>query len=170
MENDHKMKITTLIFSFLLYQTAISQSVIELPKFQSIESNLMISIQIIKSKEYKLEFFNYQKPQEVIEWEVLDNRLTLTNKNNIKDFDLKDIQLSIYTPNLKELLVTNKGNISMDSKFSKINTFSVFAENGASIDLNMIVFNTLIIYKDPESYIKYGSVNTLINNKKPHKY
>ncbi len=170
MEKDHKMKITTLIFSFLLYQTAISQSVIELPKFQSIESDLMISIQIIKSKKYKLEFFNYQKPKEVIEWEVVDNRLTLTNQNNINDVDLKDIQLTIYTPNLKELKVTNRGNISMDSGFSKINTFSVFAENGANIDLNTIVFNTLAIYKDSESDIKYKSVNTLINNKKPYKY
>ncbi|WP_299765875.1 DUF2807 domain-containing protein [uncultured Dokdonia sp.] len=164
------MKIIILLCSLMFWNISISQNIIELPKFQSIESNIEASIEIVKSKESRIEILNQKKHNEFLDWQVLDDKLTLKVKEQYENLDLKNILITIYTSNIQELVITNRADISMSSTFSTMNTLSVISENGANVDLTNIVFNTLIIYKDSESDIKYKSVNTLINNKKPHKY
>ncbi len=164
------MKMIVLVCGLLFLKGSVAQNVMELPKFQSIESRTVASIQIVKSEEYRMEISNHKKQKEFLDWQVLDDKLKLTENKQYKDLDFKEVLITIHLPSIKELIVTKRTNISMDSKFSTINTLSVIAENGANVDLSNISFNTLIIYKDSKSDIKYKSVNTLINNKKPYKH
>ena len=158
------------ICSLIFWNISTAQKLIELPQFYSIESHVEASIRIVNSEEFRMEISNNGKHNEVFDWGVIDERLRLKVKEDYEDLDLKNVLINIYTPKIKELIITNGADVSISSTFSMINTLSVIAENGAIVDLTNVVFNTLIIYKDSESDIKYKSVNTLINNKKPHKH
>lgn len=151
------MKNMFLVVVMLLSTLAFAQAP---DKFEGIESTAGAPIEIVKSSEYNIGFSGDESILEHIVWEVEDNTLKITSDGG--DGNYKDITITVYTPSLSVIGLSNGGSVTMDEKFSRMKSFVVSAEDGASVDLSKIDFNTLVVTSSKDSSVLYKSANTFV--------
>lgn len=129
-------------------------------KFEGIESTAGAPIEIVKSSEYNIGFSGDESILEHIIWEVEDNTLKIMSDGG--DGNYEDIKITVYAPSLSVIGMSNGGSVTMDEKFSRMKSFVVSAEDGASVDLSNIDFNTLVVTSSKDSSVIYKSANTFV--------
>ena len=151
------MKHLYLVVATLISALTYSQKP---DRFEAVESSAGAPIEIIKSSEYNIGFSGDESILEHIIWEVEDNTLRIMSDGGAGNY--KDIKITVYAPSLSVIGISNGGSVTMDEKFSRMKSFVVSAEDGASVDLSNIDFNTLVVTSSKDSEVLYKSANTFV--------
>jgi len=151
------MKNMFLVAVMLMSTLAFTQAP---DRFEGIESSVGASIEIVKSSEYNIGFSGDESTLEHVIWEVEDN--TLKIMSNGGDGNYEGVTITVYAPSLSVIGISNGGSVTMDEKFSRMKSFVVSAEDGASVDLSNIDFNTLVVTSSKDSKVLYKSANTFV--------
>lgn len=129
-------------------------------KFEAIESSAGAPIEIVKSSEYNIGFSGDESILEPILWKVENSTLKIWSEVADRNYD--DITITVFAPTLSVLSLSNGGSVVMDDKFSRMKSFVVSAEDGATVDFSNIDFNTLVVTSGKNSNIIYKSANTIV--------
>ncbi|TMM57483.1 hypothetical protein FEE95_13450 [Maribacter algarum] len=156
----------TLFYLVILLSTlySFSQNAETLKNFESIESNIGAKIHIVKNKTHKIAISSAPDTSSFIYWEVENGNLKIRSKTS--NLNYETIEITIYTPSLQVLALSNGGVITMDEKFSRLQSLVVSAGDRAIVDLSNIEFNTLITTSSDTGEVRYKSVNTLVRSSK----
>ncbi len=150
------MKNALLLLFTLFFVHASAQKNDAVIAFDSLDSNIGASINIIKASEHKIEVAGDSEILLHINWSVNDRNLKIRSDSATVSF--KDVTLTVYTPSLEVLNVSDGGKATMDSSFARLDNFEVTASRDAVVDLSRVEFITLvanskqggqIIYNDP---------------------
>lgn len=124
--------------------------------FDSLDSNIGATINIIKSSVHKIEITGDTEILKHINWSVNDSNLKIRSDSATVSYE--DVTLTVYTPSLEVLNVSDGGKATMDGSFARLDNFEVTASNEAIVDLSRVEFKTLvanskqggqILYNDP---------------------
>ena len=150
------MKNVLLLLFSLISAFSFAQKTDVLKAFEALDSNIGANINIVKSSEYKVLFSGNTQKLKHINWVVNDSSLNIRTNN--KTISFEDVMLTVYTPSLGVLKVSDGGKAIMDASFARLDKFEVIATGDAIVDLSRIEFITLtanskngaqIIYDDP---------------------
>lgn len=153
------MKNLFLLISMLFTSLVFSQESLDLDAFEGLDSTIGATIHIMKSQEHKMTISGDEKAIEAIEWEIMDDNLSLKSNNSAMDY--QSVTITLHTPSIKMLFMTNGGVVTLDNKFSRINDFTVKADNGAVIDLSDVKFVNLVTHSSNGGEIRYQYSNHL---------
>ena len=149
------MKRLLLLLIFSASAISFAQHDVTLGEFDALDSNIGAKINIVKSSQYKVLLKGEAELLGHIDFEVVDRSLKIRSDNAEVDFE--EVLLTVYTPSLAILNVSDGGKATMDSSFSRIDHIEVAAIRNAVVDLSGIQYTTLvansveggqIIYKD----------------------
>lgn len=129
-------------------------------KFEALESTAGAPIEIVKASEYNIGFSGDESILDNIVWEVEDNTLKISSDGGEGNYE--GVTITVYTPSLSAISISNGGSIVMDEKFSRMKSFVVSAEDGATVDLSKIDFNTLVVTSGKDSSVLYKAANTFV--------
>lgn len=148
-----------LLLLFMLFSAAgFAQKNDTLQAFEALDSNIGANIHIVRSAEYKILFSGDAQKLKHINWVVQDRNLKIRSENKAVNFE--DVVLTVYTPSLDVLSVSDGGKATMDASFDRLEALEVTASWDAVVDLSRIEFKTLvansknggqIIYNDPSA-------------------
>lgn len=150
------MKNVLLLLFILIGAQSFAQNNEALIAFDSIDSNIGANINIIKSDQHKIELTGDGEVLKHINWAV--NNRNLKIRSDSKAISYEEVMLTVYTPSLDVLNVSDGGKATMDGSFTRLNNFEVTASGDAIVDLSRVEFKTLvansklggqIIYDDP---------------------
>jgi len=148
-----------LLLLFILFSAlSFAQKNNTLRAFEALDSNIGADINIIKSVEYKILLSGDNETLQHINWAVSDKNLKIRSDNKTVSFE--DVVLTVYTPSLEVLNVSDGGKATMDESFARIDNLEVTASGDAIIDLSGIEYKTLVANSKNGGQIIYNDRGT----------
>lgn len=134
----------------------------ELEPFEAITTELGATLHIVKSKEHKIAITGDAKVLPYVRFEVDESNLKIKAEELNRNYS--DVQITIYTPRVQALAMSNGGVVTMDSDFSTIATLVVSVEDESLADLSNIDFKTLVTSSDKPDRVLYKSAQTVVSS------
>ncbi len=128
--------------------------------FEAINSNIGATIHIVKSDAHKIHISGNSDAAQHVLHHVRNNQLKIRSNRDSEDYD--EIVVTIYTPVISVLEMSNGGSATLDEKFSRMESFEVSATDGATIDLTNIEFKSLVAQSSSGGQVLYRSASKLI--------
>ncbi|MEX0288680.1 MAG: DUF2807 domain-containing protein [Flavobacteriaceae bacterium] len=155
------MKNRLLACLALLSSLAYAQKTETLDKFASLDSDIGATINIVKSDAHKISLEGDESALGHIHWEIDDKNLKI--RSDKANMDYSEVVITVQTPSLQVLALTDGGKATMDKKFSRLDSFVVSASDDATIDLSNIEFRTLVATSNDGGQIIYKDASTFVS-------
>ena len=156
------MKNVLLAVFVLTSMIALSQKNESLSTFESLDSDIGATINIMKSEEYKISVSGNSDVINYLNYEIDDKNLKIRSSKDKVNFD--EVVITVYTPSISVLSMSDGGKATVDKSFSRVDSFVVSASGDAVIDLSDIEFNTLVANSSDGGQIVYKQANTVVNS------
>ena len=154
------MKNFFFVVVLLCSTLAFSQVSTPLGDFEAVDSSIDATLHIMKSEQHKIEISGDSRMAGNVSFDIKGNRLIIGSKGNSEGY--KDVVVTVYTPSIGILEMTAGGRATLDSKFSRMESFEVSATNGATVDLTNIEFRSLVAQSSNGGQVLYRSASKLI--------
>lgn len=153
-----------LVCTFFLCTAVLSfgQNSQTLDAFQAISSDTGAAIHIVKSKEHKITITGDSQILPYVDFEV--DRSALEIRAGKPELDYSNVQITVYTPKLQTIAMSNGGVTTMGDRFSRMATLVVSVEDESLVDLSNIDFQTLITSSDRPKQVLYKSAQTVVSS------
>ena len=155
------MKNALLACLALITSLAYSQKTETLKNFASLDSDIGATINIVRSNSHKISISGDENVLGYIHWTVDDKNLKI--RSDKANMDYSEVVITVQTPSLKVLALTDGGKATMDAKFSRMDNFVVSASDNATIDLSNIEFRTLVATSNDGGQIIYKNASTVVS-------
>lgn len=133
-----------LVFVAVLLWTgfAVGQIKTALKGFDGLDSNIGATIHVVKSSDHGIEISGDSELINSIIYNIHQKNLKIRSSEVQSDYS--SVLITVYTPSLATMEMTNGGKASLDMNFSRIDAFEVSASNGAVVDLTKVKFKSLV--------------------------
>ena len=148
------MKNLVLLIGMLFTSFTFAQESLDLDAFEGLDCTIGVTINIMKSEDHKMAISGDKKIVDGIKWEILDNNLML--KSTEEGIDYSQITITLYTPSIRLLSMTNGGIVTLDNNFARIHDFTAKADYKAIIDLSDVKFVNLVTRSTNGGEIRYS--------------
>ncbi|NAS13518.1 GIN domain-containing protein [Poritiphilus flavus] len=135
-------------FSFGQIKTALKG-------FNGLDSNIGANIHVVKSSDYGMEISGDTGLINSIIYNIHHNNLKIRSSEGQTDYS--QVLITVYTPSLEIMEITNGGRASLDKNFSRIASFEVSASDGAVVDLTQVEFKSLVAQSSGGGEVLYKS-------------
>lgn len=149
------MKYAFLTVFALISTFSFSQKAESLNPFEALDSNIGATINIMKSSEHKITISGDPDRISHITWEVDDKNLKIRSDRGNINFD--DVIITAFTPSISALALRDGGFATVDEHFSRVESFTASAKNGATVDLTHIEFINLVAHSSFGGQVVYNS-------------
>ncbi|HMB61633.1 MAG TPA: DUF2807 domain-containing protein [Eudoraea sp.] len=149
------MKYVFLTAIVLISTCSFSQKAKDLDPFEALDSNIGATINIMKASEHKITISGDPDSISHIIWEVDDKNLKIrSDRGNI---NYEDVIITAFTPSISALSLKDGGIATVDEHFSRVESFTASAKNGATVDLTHIEFKNLVAHSSFGGQVVYKS-------------
>ncbi|WP_394748694.1 GIN domain-containing protein [Spongiimicrobium salis] len=148
------MKNFVVLIGMLFTLFTFAQESLDLDAFDGLDCTIGVTINIIKSEDHKMAISGDKKIVEGLKWEILDNNLMLQPAK--EDIDYSEVTITLYTPSIRLLSMTNGGIVTLDNNFDRIRDFTAKADYEAIIDLSDVKFVNLVTRSTNGGEIRYN--------------
>jgi len=157
------MKSYLFLLTFLVSFIGLAQENHNLSSFETLNSQASITIKVVKSKKHKILLKGDKKNLAKINWNV-KGKVLYINSNGM-DMGKTPINITVYTPTLKQVNLGSSGKLTMEN-FNRIDDFTAFVKDHGIMDLSNVKFKHLTADARGSGVILYKSTHTLVSNSK----